>query len=157
MAMMARLQEYLDSNHTDYTHSIHPVAHTAREVARAEEVPAHRIAKTIVFLSKQGGYGMAVLPGDCAVDLEELRTVLGFSHVRLATEIEIAHLFPDAELGAMPPFGNLYNLPVYLDSALLDEEVIAFNAGTHRDVVHMQRAEFARLVRPAIIHFSRRV
>jgi Ala-tRNA(Pro) deacylase len=134
---------------------VHPLAYTAREVASAEHVPAREVAKTVVFLS-ENGYGMAVLPADSVVDLEQLRLDLGLSRLRLATEGELAELFPPCELGAMPPFGNLFDLPVYVDSRMAGEDMITFNAGTHRDVIHMHFRDFERLVNPAIVPFSRR-
>jgi Ala-tRNA(Pro) deacylase len=134
-------------------HHIHRPAYTAREVARAEHLAPHRMAKTVVFHSERG-YGMAVLPADSYIDLFELRFVLGLDYVRLATEGELRQLFPDSEVGAMPPFGNLYGMAVYVDANLAEEDVIAFNAGTHRDVIYMRFADFRRLVRPTITFFS---
>jgi Ala-tRNA(Pro) deacylase len=155
MPVFTRLREFLDQNGVEYTHTIHPLAYTAREVASAEHVPAREIAKAVVFLSEQG-YGMAVLPGDSVVDLEQLRLDLGLSRLRLATEAELKELFPACELGAMPPFGNLFGLPVYVDSRLAGEDMITFNAGTHRDVVHLHFRDFDRLVNPSVVPFSRR-
>jgi len=154
MAITHRLQEYLDQHGARYDHTVHRPAETARQVAEAEHVPPHSVAKAIVFLGDEG-YGMAVVPADSLVNLQELRSLLGLQHLRLATEAELATLFPDAELGAMPPFGNLYGLPVYVDSSLAGEETIAFNAGTHRDVVHMKFRDFESLVKPTILSFSR--
>ncbi len=154
MAMLQRLLQYLDENRVEYTHHTHPTAYTAREVASVEHVPAHRIAKVVVYFT-ENGYGMAVLPGDSMLDLQSLRTALGVSRLRLATESELADLFPDCELGAMPPFGNLFDLPVFVDGSLTTEETIAFNAGTHRDVVHMKYRDFERLVRPKVMNLSR--
>jgi len=90
------------------------------------------------------------------VDLEQLRQDLGLSRLRLATEAELGELFPTCELGAMPPFGNLFSLPVYVDSRLAGEDTITFNAGTHRDVVHMHYRDFARLANPTVISFAKR-
>jgi Ala-tRNA(Pro) deacylase len=81
--------------------------------------------------------------------------MLGFSHARLATEKELGQLFPDCDLGAMPPFGNLYNMPVYLDSSLLADEKIAFNAGTHRDVVHVRLEDYRQIVNPEVVTLAR--
>ena len=156
MAVLARLHQFLVKNNVSYTHHVHPTVYTAREVATIEHLSEHRVAKTVVF-SGDEGYGMAVLPADYVVEMLELRAAIGLSRVRLATEKEIAELFPDCELGAMPPFGNLYNLETYLESGLADEEKIAFNAGTHRDVVYLRMDDYKRLVRPAIVHFSRLV
>lgn len=154
MPMLQRLMAFLDDNQAKYTHHSHPAAYTAREVASAEHVPAHRIAKTVVFLS-ENGYGMAVLPGDSMLDVHGLQTLLRVSRLRLATESELNDLFPDCELGAMAPFGNLCGLPVFVDSSLANEETIAFNAGTHRDVLHMRFEDYQRLVQPSLVVASR--
>jgi len=156
MTMLKKLQEFLDRNGVEYLHTVHPTAYTAREVAAAEHIPPHEVAKTVVLLS-ENGYAMAVLCADCVVDLEQLRADLGLARVRLATEAELGELFPDCELGAMPPLGNLFGLPVYVDAQLAACERIAFNAGTHRDMVHMRFGDFQRLVKPEIIAFARRV
>jgi Ala-tRNA(Pro) deacylase len=156
MAILPRLEQFLKENKVEYTHTVHPLAYTAREVARAEHVPAHEVAKVVVFLSEQG-YGMAVLTGDSVVDLEQLRQDLGLTRLRLATEAELGELFPQCELGAMPPCGNLWGLPVYVDNRMVGEDTIAFNAGTHRDVVHMHFRDFQRLVNPAVVPFARRL
>jgi Ala-tRNA(Pro) deacylase len=100
---------------------------------------------------------MAVLTGDSVVDLEQLRLDLGLARLRLATEAELNELFPTCELGAMPPFGNLFALPVYVDGRLAGEDMILFNAGTHRDVIHMHFQDFQRLVNPSVVAFARRV
>lgn len=154
MPLLEKLLAFLDENKIEYTRHSHPTAYTAREVASVEHVPAHKVAKTVVFFS-ENGYGMAVLPADSMVDLQGLRSVLGVARLRLATESELGDLFPDCELGAMPPFGNLFELPVFVDGELTSEQRIAFNAGTHRDVVHMQYRDFERLVKPKIISLGR--
>ena len=157
--ILARLETLLDVNGVHYTHTIHKPAFTAREVANAEDVPVNRIAKCIVFFGEDG-YGMAVVPGDRKVDLHELRQLLNQPRLRLATEDELSKLFPDSELGAMPPFGNRVGLPVLVDNSLAGQETIAFNAGTHRDVVHMKFRDFERLsgatILPCAVAMSRR-
>jgi Ala-tRNA(Pro) deacylase len=155
MPMLDKLLRFLDENQVQYTRHSHPTAYTAREVASVEHIPAHRIAKTIVFLT-ENGYAMAVLPGDYMLDMQGLRTFLGASRLRLATESELSELFPECELGAMGPFGNLCGLPVYVDSGLAAEQMIAFNAGTHRDVIHMRFDDFRRLAQPKIVDLSSR-
>jgi len=154
MALLVRIQELLDHSGVAYTHTVHPLAYTAREVAAAEHQPAQEVAKVVVFLA-ENGYRMVVLPACKVVDFQELRAMLGFSHARLATEKELAQLFPDCELGAMPPFGNLYGMPVYLDSSLLADETIAFNAGTHRDVVHIRLDDYRKLANPEVVSLAR--
>lgn len=154
MSMLQRLLDFLDANQVQYTRHTHPTAYTAKEVAAVEHVPAHRVAKAVVFLS-ENGYGMAVLPGDSRLDLEALRGLLGVARLRLATESELSELFPDCELGAMPPFGQLCNLPVWMDAGLASEQTIAFNAGTHRDVIHMSLEDYQRLAKPQVASLSR--
>ncbi len=153
MAVLPRLRQFLNQNHVAYTHHVHPTVYTAKEVADVEHVPAHRMAKAVVFCSNQG-YGLAVLPGDYVVDLQELRLALGLSRIRLATEKELAELFEDCELGAMPPFGGLYDMPTFLDSALINEQTIACNAGTHKDTIYLDTNEYRRTAKPTVIHFS---
>jgi Ala-tRNA(Pro) deacylase len=154
MAFLAKLETYLKQNRVAYKHTVHPVAFTAREVASAEHLPPREVAKVVIVNAGDDFY-MAVLPANRVLDLTELRTSFGLSHARLATELEISRLFPDCEVGAMPPFGNLYNMKVYVDSALALDDWIAFNAGTHTDVVHMRFADFRWLVDPVILPLAR--
>lgn len=156
MTMLDTIEEYLQETGTPFTHTKHRLAYTAREVARAEQLPARTMAKVVVTHDERG-YALAVIPGDCLVDLLELRTALNRSQMRLATETEIARLFPDCELGAMPPLGNLRGLPVYVDATLASQGIIAFNAGTHRDSVHIRYVDFAKLVQPEVLQFARPV
>ncbi|MEZ5365746.1 MAG: YbaK/EbsC family protein [Bryobacterales bacterium] len=125
----------------------HLATYTARELAHQEHVPERQVAKCVVLLADEV-YAMAVLPADEQVDIDRLRRVLGLMDLRLATEEELAWLFPDCEVGAMPPFGALYALPVYIDKRLAAQETIDFNAGTHRDVLRMRYSELCRLVEP---------
>jgi Ala-tRNA(Pro) deacylase len=154
MPLNERLRSFLGANHADYTLTNHPQAFTARQVALAEHLPARAVAKTVVLFG-DAEYHMVVIPANKLVDFHELRAALGLAQARLATEKEIGHIFPDCELGAMPPFGSLYGLPVYLDSSLAGEPVLAFNAGTHREVIHMPAAEFRRLANPVIVSLVR--
>lgn len=154
MPLLEKLRVFLDENHAEYTHTVHSIAYTAREVALAEHLPAREVAKTVV-VHGDNGYHLLVLPASKLVDFQEVRIALGLNHARMVPETELNRLFPDCELGAMPPVGNLYGMPVYLDSALAAEDVITFNAGTHRDVVHMRIAEFRRVVRPTIVSLAR--
>jgi Ala-tRNA(Pro) deacylase len=154
MALLERLRVFLEENHAEYTHTVHPIAYTAREVASAEHLPNREVAKTVVVFGDEGFHVVAV-PANKLVDFQEVRLTMGFTHARLATEEEIGRLFPDCELGAMPPFGRLYGVPTYLDSSLATEETIAFNAGTHRDVVHMRTAEYRALAYPTVISLAR--
>ena len=153
MTTLERCIDFLNRSRVRFAHTRHSIAYTARDVAAAEDLSPHKLAKTVVYLGDQG-YGMAVVPADCLVDLDVLQDLLGVNRLRLATEHEIGDLFPDCELGAMPPMGNLFDLPVFVDAGLASQEFIAFNAGTHRDVIHMGFGDFRRLVDPAIATFG---
>ncbi|HTU47696.1 MAG TPA: YbaK/EbsC family protein [Bryobacteraceae bacterium] len=154
MTALQACLNYLDVNEIRYTHTTHPVAYTAKEVAAAEFMPAHRIAKTVVF-SDGNGYLLVVVPADTYVDIEQVRAAVGSRELRKAIEDEVLEIFPQAEVGSMPPLTALARVPVYLDRALADQEFIAFTAGTHRDVVHMKTADFRHLSQPVIGEFSR--
>jgi|SRR5215472_5764798 len=154
MPILPKLQEFLDLTGVTYTHTVHPLAYTAREVASVEHLPPQEMAKVVVVMA-DGEYQMVVLPASRVVDFPEMRTVFGSPSARLATEEELGFIFPDCELGAMPPFGNLYHIKVLLDAALLADETIAFNAGTHRDVVHMRLADYRRVVHPEVVSLAR--
>ncbi len=154
MPLSERLRSFLDSHHAEYTPTVHPQAYTAREVAAVEHLPTREVAKAVVVFG-DGEYHMIVIPASKLVDFQEVRVALGLSHVRLATEEELGKLFPDCELGAMPPFGALYGVKVYLDDSIAGEDMIAFNAGTHRDEVHMRTADYRKLANPAIVSLAR--
>lgn len=154
MQLAKQLQNFLDSHQAKYAISSHHTAYTAREVASVEHLPAREVAKLVVVFG-DGKYHMIVIPANRLVDFQEVRHTLGLSQARLATEDELAKLFPDCELGAMPPIGEIYGLPVFLDSSLLDEPMIAFNAGTHRDVIHMKTEDYRALVRPTMVALAR--
>ena len=153
MNTLQRCQKYLKQNGVRYAHSIHSPAYTAREVATAECMPAHAFAKVVVY-SGDNGFGMLVLPADYAVEFAEVRRLLGLAEVRLAKEAELIELFPDCEAGAMPPFGNLFKMPVLVDEALAAAQFMTFTAGTHQDVIRMSVADFHRLVNPLVAAFA---
>jgi len=154
MPLSERLRSFLDSHRAEFTHSTHPIAFTAREVAAAEHLPPRELAKVVVIFGDAADH-IVVIPANRQVDLHEVRSALGLSQARLATESELVKLFPDCAVGAMPPFGDLYGLPVYLDSTLAGQDTIAFNAGTHQDVIHMRLPEFRRLVSPQVVSVVR--
>ena len=149
-----KLKEYLDKNNVRYISISHSPAYTAQEMAAKTHLPGKEIAKT-VLIKIDGKLAMAVLPGSFKINFDELKKVVGSENVRLADEHEFIDKFPDCEVGAMPPFGPAYGLPVYLDSSLLGPDMIAFNAGSHRDVIHMRTAEFRRVVLPHIVSLTR--
>jgi Ala-tRNA(Pro) deacylase len=149
MPILTKLKEFLDANRVRYEVRMHRPAFTAQEVAAAEHVPGREMAK-VVILRDGDEYLMAVLPAPCHVDLERLGKAAGRANVHLATEAQFASLFPGCDPGAMPPFGNLYGLPVWVDESLTRDEEIVFNAGTHEQTVHMRYADFARLAQPKV-------
>ncbi|HET8548945.1 MAG TPA: YbaK/EbsC family protein [Bryobacteraceae bacterium] len=147
-----RIQEYLDSHAVRYVNVTHSLAYTAQEIASTAHVPGRDLAKTVmVFIDSN--LAMAVLPANRHVSLGRLQALTGARTARLATESEFRTAFPDCETGAMPPFGNLYGLSVYVDTSVRHEEII-FNAGTHRELIRMAYADFARLVKPIVGEFA---
>ena len=151
-----RLEAYLRENKIPFQVVHHPLAYTAQEVAAAEHVPGKLLAKVVIVLA-DGKMAMLALPAPLRVDLTKAAAALGAKDVRLAHEEEFAAAFPDCEVGAMPPFGNLYDLPVVVDKALSEDEEIVFNAGTHTDTVTLKYADFARLVKPKVAEFAHQV
>jgi Ala-tRNA(Pro) deacylase len=153
MEMLTRCLNALRRNGIRHSHSIHAAAFTALDVASAERVPAHELVKTVVYRS-DAGYGFLLLPADCVVDFAGVSKLPGLAGARLATEDELAQLFPDCEVGAMPPFGNLFHMPVLMDESLAGTEFIAFTAGTHRDVIRMSTLDFRHFVKPLAADFA---
>ena len=149
MPILTKLKEFLDANRISYEVRSHRPAFTAQEVAAAEHVPGREMAK-VVMVRDGAEYLMAVLPAPYHVGLEHLEKMAGRTDLRLATEAEFARLFPGCEPGAMPPFGNLYGIPVWVDESLTRDDEIAFNAGNHEQTVHIKYADFARLVQPRV-------
>lgn len=154
MTMSRRLKDYLDGQKVHYEILTHQEAYKAPEIAHALHAPEKELAK-VVMVKVDGRFVMTVLPATWKVDLHRLRDVFVTSHVRLATEDEFKGLFPDCDIGAMPPFGNLYGLEVYVDQSLTEDQQIVFQAGTHTEAIRMRYADFAAMVRPKIAEFHR--
>jgi Ala-tRNA(Pro) deacylase len=152
MGARERLEEYLRGEGVAFESGRHPEAFTSQEVAAAEHVPGRMLAKVVV-VTDDGDMAMLVVPSHHHVDLEQASAAIG-RRVRLATEKEFAPAFPDCDPGAMPPFGNLYDVPVYADRALTENETIVFQAGTHTDTMSIRYADFERLARPTVATFS---
>ncbi len=150
-----RLEDYLRENRVPFRVQHHPRAITAQEVAASEHVPGKMVAKVVMILA-DGRMIMLALPAPYQVDLEKVGALLGVEEVRLADEEEFEGAFPDCEVGAMPPFGNLYDLPVYVEEVLAEDETIVFRAGTHTDTMSVKYADFERLVEPAVAEFAHR-
>jgi Ala-tRNA(Pro) deacylase len=148
-----RLVRYLEDNDADFQTLRHPRAITAQEIAAAAHVPGRELAKTVV-VRLDDDYAVAVVPASDRVDLARLADVAGAHHAELAREDALVELFPGSELGAMPPFGNLYDLQVFVSDHLAEDESIAFNAGSLTELIRMRYADFARLAAPTVGDFS---
>lgn len=148
-----KLREFLDSNKIKYVAIGHSPAFTAQQIAASAHIPGKELAKT-VMIKIDGKMAMAVLPASYKVDFDMLKDVIGTDSVELATEREFKDLFPECEIGAMPPFGNLYGMDVYVAESLADDDDIAFNAGSHTELIKMEYSDFERLVKPRVMAFS---
>lgn len=146
-----RLQEYLHRNHIPFETIQHARTVTAQETAASAHIHGHELAKT-VMVKLDGRLAMVVLPASQRLHFGRLRKATGVADAGLAEETEFRDLFPDCEPGAMPPFGNLYGLDVYVEDSLADDRMICFNAGTHTELLRMSFAEFERLVSPHRLH-----
>ncbi len=151
--ILKRLTEHLDTHKVKYVLIQHSPAFTAREVAVSAHIPFREVAKTVV-LNIDKKHILAILPATEMVDLTILREALGTTAVRLTSETEFNVLFPECEIGAMPPFGNLFDMDVIVSQSLTEDEEIAFNAGSHRDLIKMSYQDFERLVHPKVIPFT---
>jgi len=148
-----RLQDYLDSRRVKYVTINHSPAVTAQEIAAAAHIPGAELAKA-VMVKLDGRMVMTVLPASQRVDLVRLAEITGSARAELATEEEFAHLFPGCEVGAMPPFGQLYGVPVYASEALARDHRIYFNAGTHTELIAMAFGDYVQLVEPKLLSLS---
>lgn len=145
-----RLHNFLDESHAPYATLSHDRTITAQATASAARIGPGQFAKT-VMIKVDGRLSMMVMPAPYRVDLTRLSRALGGAEVELAEEAEFRGAFPDCEVGAMPPFGHLYGMPVYVDSRLAHEPEITFNAGTHTDLLRMPYSEFERLAQPELL------
>jgi Ala-tRNA(Pro) deacylase len=153
MAIPARLKSYLDEHGIDYQVFYHQRVYTAQEVAATLHVPGNELAK-VVMVMVDSELVMMVLPASCMVDVDKLKGLFRGKGVKLAREEAFQGLFPDCEIGAMPPFGNLYDLEVYVDTTLAGQPHIVFQAGSHVETIRMAYADFANLVHPKVVDFA---
>ena len=149
MTVAVRIKKYLDDNNIKYEVRTHDKTFTAQGLARVEHISGKEVAKVVLLKTDKGEYAMVVLPAHKLVDMAHFKAASGAA-ATLAPESDFQSLFPDCEIGAMTPFGNLYNMPVYADEALAKDEEIEFNAGTHTEAIRMKFADFERLSRPKI-------
>ncbi|MGD8865868.1 MAG: YbaK/EbsC family protein [Anaerolineales bacterium] len=147
------LLHYLEEKDIDYEVLRHEKAYTAQEVAAAAHISGDAVAKAVMVIV-DGEMGMAVLPASYRVNLDHLKEQLGAKQVRLATEKEFKDRFPDCDLGALPPFGNLYDIPIYADERLSEEIDLAFCGGSHTELIRISFEAFKRLAEPRIHKFA---
>lgn len=147
------LKNFLDDNQVKYVSIAHSIAYTAQEIAQSAHIPGDAMAKTVIA-SVDGTLTMAVLRAPDKVDLDLLRAAAGASEAHLASEEQFHSRFPSVDPGAMPPFGNLYGMRVFVDEPLTRNKLIAFNAGSHSELVQLSYTDFERLVEPSVANFS---
>jgi Ala-tRNA(Pro) deacylase len=148
-----KLREFLDENRIKYIVISHSRAYTAHEIAASAHIPGQEMAKT-VMVKLDGRLAMAVLPASELIDLDLLADAAFAERAEIADEEEFRDRFPDCAVGAMPPFGNLYGTDVYVAESLAEDDEIAFNAGSHTELVRMAYPDYARLVKPRILRFG---
>jgi len=150
------LQEFLDDHHVKYEIITHSPAYSAQEIAASTHIPGKEFAKPVI-VRLDGKMIMAVLPACNLVDFDRLKKVAGAGHAELAHEEEFQNLFPECEVGAIPPFGNLYGLEAFVDETLIEDQEIAFSAGSHRELLRMASKDFEGIVKPKVAGFSYKV
>ncbi len=150
---LTKIKEFLNQHNIKYIIIKHSSAFTAQEIAANAHISGKELAKT-VMIKFDGKMAMAVLPASYKISFDDLKEVLGVEKVRLAYEQEFMDKFPDCEVGAMPPFGNLYGIEVYVAESLADDEEIAFNACSHTELIRMNYKDFEELVKPKRMKFS---
>jgi len=148
-----KLKEFLDANKIKYVTVTHSPAYTAQQIAASAHIPGRELAKT-VMVKIDGKLAMAVLPASFKIDFDLLGKASGAKKVELATEGEFKEMFPGCELGAMPPFGNLYGMDVFVAQSLAEDDEIAFNAGSHTELIKLSYKDFERLVKPRVARIS---
>jgi len=148
-----KLKEFLDSHNVEYITINHSKAYTAQKIAGSAHIPGKELAKSVI-VKMDGKMAMAVLPASYQVNFNQLKIASGANKVEISSEHEFRDVFPDCELGAMPPFGNLYGMEVYVAKSLAEDEEIAFNACSHTELIKMKYKDFDNLARPKILKFS---
>jgi Ala-tRNA(Pro) deacylase len=154
MSINRRLKDLLEARHLGYKVEEHDVAYTAQEVAAATHIKGKEMVKSVVLVA-DGKHMLCAVPASRRIDFEALKRLLGAKSVRLAEEKEFASDFPDCELGAMPPMGSLYEVPTLAAEPIKEDAEVAFNAGTHREVIRMRRSDWESLAKPRWGRFTR--
>ena len=149
-----KLKEFLDSKNIEYVSIYHAAASTSQRIAATSHIPGKELAKAVV-IKVDGKMAMAVLPASHSINFELFKKAVNVGKVELAGELAFVNLFPDCEVGAMPPFGNLYGMDVFVAKILSEDEEISFNAGTHTELIRMAYADFIKIVNPIVGDFTR--
>ncbi len=150
-----KLREFLNERAVKYVTISHSPTYTAQEIAASAHVPGKELAKSVV-IKVDGEMAIAVLPAAFQVRFDRLKELVGTQSIELADESEFKNQFPGCELGAMPPFGNLFGMKTFVAATLTEDKVIAFNAGSHTELIRMSYHDFARLAQPTVLDFSSR-
>lgn len=153
MSVPQRIAEYLESQHVPFERLSHPQAFAAQEVAYSLHISGKQLAKAVVLKADDNPV-MVVLPASHRLSIKDLRGLLDVHRLEMTSETELAAIFPDCELGAIPPFGNLYGMAVWVDQACSDSEEIVFCAGSHIDCLRMKYSDYAKAVSPHTGRFS---
>ena len=151
--LSTKLTEFLDKHKTKHEVITHSLAYTAQEIAASAHIPGKKLAKTVI-VRIDGNMAMAVLPASYRIDFKLLKKAIGASKLELLREEEFKDMFPDCEVGAMPPFGNLYGMEVFVAESLAEGEQIAFNAGSHTELIRVSYKDFEAHVKPKVLRFS---
>lgn len=149
-----KLESLLEAQHIDFEKHTHSPTYTAQRLADVEHVSGYMVAKPVVVRGRKG-YAICVLPAPKQLDIDRVCEILGDPDIRLATEQEMGELFPDCELGAEPPVGNLFGMRTIMDTSLRDDDYLLMQAGTHTEAVKTRRADWERLCNPIIGHIAR--
>ena len=153
MTILKKLKDYLEKNQVRYEVGYHERVYTSQEIAAAMHVPGKELTK-VIMVKADGKMVMLVLPASYRVETKKLKKVFQCKRLGIAKEKDFEELFPDCEMGAMPPFGNLYNLEVWVDQILTEDEFIVFQAGSHVETLRIKYSDYARLVSPKVGDFS---
>jgi Ala-tRNA(Pro) deacylase len=153
MRCQEQLEQYLREQKVPYQIQHHPAAFTAQQIAECEHISGKKVAKSVVVFA-DNTMVLLVLPAAFRADLQKVQECLGVKQIRLAHEEEFQAAFPGCEVGAMPPFGNLYGLPIYVEQSLTTQDTIVFPIGTHTETMSLKYADFERLLHPTILQFA---
>ena len=149
-----KLREYLDNAGMSYTGHPHHTAYTSQEIAQSVHIPGREMVKSVILKVDEEQLIMAVLSANDAANLDVLRDEIGCDELRLASETEFRDAFPTCNPGAMPPFGNIFDLPTYCEANLCRNPEIEFNAGSHDETIRMRFEDYELLAKPEVIHFA---